>query len=179
MVNEFLYELGPDGSTLRRVLYENYAKDALQALCANAAELRARWQHKEQREEIKERLKEEGVDLGTLAERLRLPDADPFDLLRHVAFGERPLTRRERVDHVKRDHAAFFGRFGPAALEILETVLEKYLAGEAEDVSDAELLKVPPLSSKGTFMELARRFGGGEQVRQALRELQTLLYSAS
>ena len=178
VIGEILYELGPDGSTLRVVSYQDYTKDALQPLCANPAELRARWLHKEQREEIKERLIQEGVDLGKLAETLRLPDADPFDLLLHVAFGERPLTRRERADRLKREHAAFFARYSPAAREILDTILEKYLAGEAEDVSDTRWLKVPPLSGKGTFVELAQRFGGGEQVRQALREMQTLLYSA-
>jgi type I restriction enzyme R subunit len=176
--SEILYELGPDGSTLQAVSYQNYTKDTLQKLCTTPAELRARWLRQEQREEIKERLIEEGIDLDQLAETLRLPDADLFDLLLHVAFGERPLTRRERADRLKREHAAFFERYGPAAREILDTILEKYLAGEAEDVSDTGWLKVPPLSGKGTFIELAQRFGGGEQVRQALREMQTLLYSA-
>ncbi len=178
VVGEILYELGPDGRTLRAVSYQNYTKDAIEALCATPAELRVRWLRQEQREEIKGRLIEEGIDLGKLAETLRLPDADPFDLLLHVAFGERPLTRRERADRLKREHAAFFEPYGPAAREILDTILEKYLAGEAEDVSDTGWLKVPPLSGKGTFVELAQRFGGGEQVRLALREMQTLLYSA-
>jgi len=178
VIGEIVYELGPDGSTLRVASYQDYTRDALEALCATAAELRARWLQPAQREEIKERLTQEGVDLGQLAERLRLADADPFDLLLHVAFGERPLTRRERADRLKREHAAFFGRYGPAAREILETILEKYLAGEAEDVSNTELLRVPPLSGKGTFMELARRFGGGDSLRAALKELQTRLYSA-
>ena len=46
------------------------------------------------------------------------------------------------------------------------------------DVSDTELLKVPPLSEQGTFIALARHFGGGAAVRAALKELQTLLYAA-
>jgi type I restriction enzyme R subunit len=118
------------------------------------------------------------VDLEALATTLRLPEADPLDLLLHVAFGERPLTRRERAERVRREHAAALARHGQTAREILEVILQKYVAGEAPDVDDPALLRVPPLSDRGTFLELARSFGGGAQVRAALWELQELLYSA-
>ncbi len=61
---------------------------------------------------------------------------------------------------------------------MLKVILGKYIAGEAADISDPELLKVPPLSDQGTFVELVRPFGGGQEVRKALRELQQILYSA-
>lgn len=61
---------------------------------------------------------------------------------------------------------------------MLDTIIQKYVDGDASDVSDTELLKVPPLSEQGTFIELARHFGGGAAVRAALKKLQTLLYAA-
>jgi type I restriction enzyme R subunit len=113
-----------------------------------------------------------------LARLVNLTDADPFDLLLHVAFGEQALTRRERANRVRRERADFFAQYVTAAREILEIILQKYEAGEAPDVSDTDLLRVPPLSERGTFMELAQHFSGGASMRAALRELHTLLYSA-
>ncbi len=116
--------------------------------------------------------------MQTLATALHLPDVDPLDILLHVAFGQRELTRSERVERLYREHLIFFSRYKPEAREILDTILKKYIVGEAQDVSDTELLKVPPLDERGTFIELARPFGGGANVRSALNELQQLLYSA-
>ena len=88
------------------------------------------------------------------------------------------LTRSKRVERLYREHAEFFNKYRPEAREILDVILKKYVDGEAQDVSDPELLKVRPLSEQGTFMELARLFDGGAKVRSALKELQNLLYSA-
>ncbi len=178
VVGEVVYELGPDGKTLRPLSYRQYTVDALRELAASPGELRARWLRPEQRDEIRERLRDEGVDLPVLAAALNLPEADPLDLLLYVAFGERPLTRRERAGRVRRERADFFARHGPAARAILEAILQKYVAGEAQQVDDLELLKVPPLAERGTFLELVQPFGGGSATRAALAELQQLLYTA-
>ena len=123
-------------------------------------------------------MEDEGVDLKALAEALHLPGVDPLDLLLQVAFGQPALTRSQRVERLYREHADFFNRYKPEAREILNVILKKYVAGEAQDVSDPELLKVRPLSEQGTFIELARLFDGGAKVRSTLKELQQLLYSA-
>lgn len=178
VTGEIVYELGPDGTTLRVLSFRDYAAAALEGLAPTSTDLRQRWLRDEQRAEIRRRLTEEGVDLQTLATSMGQPDADPLDLLLHVAFGQPVLSRRDRADRVRREQEAFFARHSPAARVILDTVLQKYVTGEAQDVNDPELLKVLPLSSQGTFVELAQRFGGGAKVRSALRELQELLYSA-
>ena len=52
------------------------------------------------------------------------PDLDPFDLVCHVAYGQPPLTRRERADNVrKRD---VFSKYGPQARAVLDALLTKY-----------------------------------------------------
>ena len=134
--------------------------------------------NREQREALRDQLEDEGVDLQALAVALHLPEVDPLDILLHVAFGQPLLTRNQRVERLYREHADFFNRYRSDAREILDTILKKYVAGEAQDVSDPELLKVRPLSERGTFMELARLFDGGAKVRSTLKELQQLLYSA-
>jgi len=150
----------------------------LKQLVTRPEDLRARWLSKEQRQALVDQLQEEGVDLQVLATAMHMSNVDPLDVLLNAAFGLREITRSERVEQLYRKHIAFFSQYKPEAREILDTILTKYVVGEAQDVSDTELLKVPPLSDRGTFIELAQKFGGGANVRSALKELQGLLYSA-
>ncbi|HZU01127.1 MAG TPA: DEAD/DEAH box helicase family protein, partial [Ktedonobacteraceae bacterium] len=179
VIGEYVYDLAPDGKTLiRHVSYREYTASALKDIVKTPMELRTRWLNKDQREALRDQLADEGVDLQALATVLQHPEVDPLDLLSHVAFGQEMPTRSQRVERIYRQHADFFNRYQPQAREMLKVILGKYAVGEAADISDAGLLKVPPLSDQGTFIELARPFGGGQEVRKALRELQQLLYSA-
>jgi len=101
-------------------------------------------------------------------------DADPFDLLWHLAFNAPVLTRRQCADRMKKQQVAFFGYFAPEAREILTDLLEK-------NATDGELqfvLKVPPISQRGNVNEIIGKFGGADQLRTAVNQLQTLLYAA-
>jgi type I restriction enzyme R subunit len=179
VIGEYVYDLGPDGKTLiKRSSYRDYTAAALKDMIKTPADLRTRWLSREQREALRDQLAEEGVDQPALAAALQHPDVDPLDLLLHVAFGQDMPTRNERVKRLYREHADFFSHYKPQAREMLNVLLEKYIAGEAADISDTELFKVPPLVDQGTFMELAEPFGGGSNVRSTLKELQQLLYSA-
>ena len=42
-----------------------------------------------------------------------------------------------------------------------------------------QILKVPPISERGTVMEIAAMFGGSEQLRTAVNQMQSLLYLSS
>lgn len=175
-VGEIVYELGPDGRTLRTLTYPDYTREALNGACSDAADLHRRWLRSELRAEILGRLEDAGVDLHELAAALDRAEVDPLDLVSYVLFGQTPPKRRDRAERVRQDGAEFFGRYPAEARETLEIILEKYVAGEAPDVTDTHLLKVPPLSHRGTFLELARPFGGGSGLRAALAELRDLLY---
>ena len=96
--------------------------------------------------------------------------------LQHSAFPHSP--RRQRADRLKQQHVAFFEFFAPEAREILNELLEKYAADGEVQFSLPDILKVPPLSQHGTVGEIAKVFGGNDQLRSAVTELQTLLYAA-
>jgi type I restriction enzyme R subunit len=91
-----VYELDPNGKQLRVVRYTDYAADTVRTICPSAQELRTRWADAEQRNEIIRALAERGVSFDQLAEQAKQPDADPFDLLCHLAFNAPLRTRRER-----------------------------------------------------------------------------------
>ena len=58
--------------------------------------------------------------------RHKQPDADPFDLLCHVAFNAPLRTRRERAQRLRTESKDFFDQFAPEAREVLDELLEKY-----------------------------------------------------
>ena len=173
-----VYELDPDGKQLRVVRYTDYAAEKIRSLCPTAKELREQWADPERRSEIIRNLEERGVSFTELAEATRQPEADPFDLLCHLAFNAPLRTRRERAQRLKSERKDFFDRYGPEARQILDELLEKYAEhGNAQFVLP-DVLHVPPLSGHGTIREISAAFGGPEKLRQAVHDLQNLLYVA-
>jgi type I restriction enzyme, R subunit len=130
------------------------------------------------RAEIIQSLKERGISFEALAEEANQPDADPFDLLCHLAFNAPLRTRRERGQQLKADKPDFFARYSPQARAVLEDLLEKYAEhGDAQFVLP-DVLHVPPISTRGQVAEIVRFFGGAEKMRAAVTELQNELYVA-
>ena len=174
-----VYELDPDGKQLRVVRYTDYAAEKVRTLCPTARELREKWADPVKRSEIIQALEERGVSFTELAEQARMPEADPFDLLCHLAFNAPLRTRRERAQRLTSEHKDFFEHYGPEARQILEELLEKYAEHGNAQFLLPDVLHVPPLSSHGTVREISAAFGGAEKLRQAVHDLQNLLYAAS
>ena len=98
-----VYELDPNGKQLRVVRYTDYAAEAVRTLCPTAPALREQWADPAKRSEIIQALAERGVSFDELADAAKQPDADPFDLLCHLAFNAPLRTRRERAQQLKAD----------------------------------------------------------------------------
>ena len=94
-------------------------------------------------------LAERGISFEQLAEQAQQPDADPLDLLCHLAFNAPLRTRRERAQRLKSERKDFFAQYSPPARQILDELLEKYAEhGDAQFVLP-EVLRVPPISDHG------------------------------
>ena len=130
------------------------------------------------RAEIISKLEERGIDFDQLRSSSNQPEADPFDLLCHLALNAPVRTRRERADRVKKEEKSFFEKHGPEARTILGELLEKYAEHGTAQFLIPDVLKVPPISERGNVIEIARLFGGPEKLKEAVNELQALLYAA-
>src|SRR2546422_382422 len=84
-----------------------------------AATLRSKWSKAEERAEIIETLQERGISFDELAKAANQPDADPFDLLCHVAFNAPLRTRRERAENLRKSKRDFFDQYAPEARAVL------------------------------------------------------------
>jgi type I restriction enzyme R subunit len=101
-------------------------------------------------------------------------DYDEFDLICHVAFDRKPLTRKERARNVKKQD--YFEKYGEKARQVIEALLTKYEDEGIENIEDLKILRVNPFPSLGTPMEIIKSFGGKERFLQALKELKKALY---
>jgi type I restriction enzyme R subunit len=173
-----VYELDPNGKQLRVVRYTDYAAETVRTLWPTTRELREQWADPSKRSVIIRRLQERGIDFGELRDTSEQPDADPFDLLCHFAFNAPLRTRRERSQQMRSERRDFFDRYGPEAREILDELLEKYAEHGDAQFALPDVLKVPPISSHGQVSDIIRLFGGADQLRLAVSELQGYLYAA-
>jgi hypothetical protein len=65
----------------------------------------------------------------------------------------------------------------PEAREILGDLLEKCAADGELQFTLPDVLKVPPISHQGNVAEIVGKFGGVDQLRNAVNQLQVLLYA--
>jgi type I restriction enzyme, R subunit len=120
-----------------------------------------------------------GISLEELAAQTKRPDADPLDLLLHVAYNAPLLTRKERAEKMRQSKPTFFDTYSPAARRVLDELLNKYADFGLPQLEDlGGVLKVPPLNELGTTGEIAALFGGAAQMRQAVNAMKVLLYEA-
>jgi type I restriction enzyme R subunit len=122
---------------------------------------------------IVDELAAKGVFIDELAEQAGR-DYDAFDLVCHVAFDQPPLTRRERADNVKK--RSVFAKYGEQTRAVLNALLDKYADGGLRSVESLDILKVDPLTSFGTPVEIIKLFGGKEQYLAAVEQLEAELY---
>ena len=178
IASHLVYELDPDGRQLRVLKYSDYAAEKVRTLYPSAPELRQKWANPSERSEIIEKLAQRGISFDELAETAKQPNADPFDLLCHLAFNAPLRTRRERAQRLRDERKDFFDQYGPEARAILNELLDKYAEYGTAQFVLPDVLKVPPISARGNVIEIAKMFGGGEKLREAVNQLQTLLYAA-
>ena len=105
------------------------------------------------------------------------PELDAFDLICHVAYGQPPLTRKERAAKVKKQN--IFRQYGVQAQKVLQALLEHYEDARFFDLEDPAILHQRPFNEMGRPLEIARFFGGNAAYQQAIRKLNDSLYAAS
>jgi type I restriction enzyme R subunit len=100
---------------------------------------------------------------------------DPFDLICHVAWDRPPLTRRERVEQVKKRD--YFSKYGEQTRRVLEALLDKYADEGVTQIEEPRILTIAPFTDFGTPVEIVQTFGGSDKYHQALHELEEILYA--
>ena len=151
----------------------DFTRKALRRRFASLDDFLTRWNAVERKQAIIDEMEAEGLPLTVILEELG-KDLDPFDLICHVAFDAKPLTRRERAQNVKKRDV--FTKYGGQARAVLGALLDKYADEGILNLDDANVLRIPPLDNLGTPVELVRAFGGKPGFERAVHDLQSALY---
>ena len=151
----------------------DFTKRALRKRFASLDDFLMHWKGTKRKQAIIEELKAEGLPLGVITEELG-KDLDHFDLICHVAFDAKPLTRRERAENVKKQDV--FSKYGNQARTVLDALLAKYADEGVFNLEDTNVLHISPFTELGTPVQLIHAFGGHDSFVAAVHELQSALY---
>ena len=169
IIAERVEYLDKDGRLTAESL-RDFTKKELKKHFASLDDFLGRWNAAERKRAVVEELRDRGLALDMIAEG---EDLDPFDLICHLAFDAKPLTRRERAANVRKRDA--FTKYGKQARAVLNALLDKY-ADEGVIDFDTKVLQIPPFTELGTPVQLINAFGGRDEFLEAARDLQSALY---
>ena len=177
ITHEKVSYLGADGHTLVTESLTDFTRKNIRGKYATLESFISNWYASERKKAIVDELKEYNVLIDAVREQKpELADADIFDIICHVAFDKKPLTRRERANNVKKRN--YFAKYEGVARQVLEALLEKYANNGILEFENENILELPPFDKIGTPPKIIKYFGGITGFMKAFRELENELYIA-
>ncbi len=175
IVNKVVSVYDTDGKLLRTESITDYTRKNINDTYANLDEFILHWKGTEKKAEITDLLREQGIDLQALKQDRNMEDVDDFDFICHIAYGKKPLTRRERAENVKKRDV--FNKYGEQARKVLEALLDKYAEDGISQLESRSVLHLDPFRQMGSPANIAKLFGGNQEYIKAVKELENLIYT--
>ena len=174
IVDEKYEERDAQGNLVSPQDYLKKVRKEIIQVCSSLFDLRRQWSDPERRRELLTRLEERQVAIEVLAEILKRPDVDSFDVLAHIAFDETLHSREERAVALFNLNQQFFEMYPEQARKILNVLVERYVQGGLDEILDPEVFRLPPIRRE--VGQVAPLFGGMRQFVQARNDMIQRLY---
>lgn len=174
IINKTVSVYDADGKLLRHENIIDYTKTNIRGEYADLEHFVRCWNSEEKKKAISELFKDHGIDLQALKESEGMADVDDFDFITHIAFDQKPLTRKERANNVKKRD--FISKYSGMAREVIEALLEMYSNEGVYQIEDTQVLKLDPFVKMGKPSAIVKLFGGKDGYIQAVRELEQEIY---
>lgn len=175
VVNDRVQYMGNDGKIITESL-KDYSKKNIQAEYKSLDAFLRTWSQAERKQAVVDQLEKHGVLLSALTEELGSA-YDPFDLICHIAFEQKPLTRKERAQSVRTNN--YFSRYGELARKVIDALLEKYADDGLIDLENPAVITLDPIKRLGTPPEIIKAFGGRDEYSDAIHLLTEVLYKTA
>lgn len=178
IINDQVQVIDANGNLVTESLTDYTRKNILGEYATLDAFINA-WSKAEKKQAIIDELAARGVFLDEIrrVEHISSQEIDDFDLLLQLAYGQKPLTKAERINNVKK--RGFLYKYSDEAREVLEVLLEKYMNSGIKDVEDTSILKLPEFEKFGGMVYIIRKFGNKSKYLQAIRELENELFTVA
>lgn len=174
IINKTVSVYDVNGKLLRQEDIIDYTKTNIKGQYASLHDFIRKWRASERKEEIRLTLEGMGIDIDVLKKDKNMENVDDFDFICHVAYDQKPLTRAERANNVKKRD--FFSKYSGDARKVLEILLDKYMNEGIGEVEDIEVLKLSDFAEYGKPAKIVKLFGGRDEYEQAIRELEEEIY---
>ncbi len=172
VINERVQYIGLDGKLITENLVD-YSKRNILKKYQTLNIFLNEWSKTTQKEIIVRELETKGVFFENI-KNIVGKDFDPFDLICHIAFDKKPLTRLERINNVKKRD--YFAKYEIKARQVIEAILEKYSDNGILNFEDLSIINLDPINKLGTPVEIAEIFGGKESLFKAMNEISKEIY---
>ena len=174
IINKVVSVYDANGKLLRTENITDYTRKNINDTYANLNDFISHWNALDRKAEIVDLMRENGIDLQALKEDQGMGDVDDFDFICHIAYGKKPLTRRERAENVKKRDV--FHKYGEGARKVLEALLDKYANDGISQLENRKVLSLDPFRQMGSPASIAKLFGGNKQYFEAVKELEQEIY---
>ena len=174
VIGKYVAVYDADGKLLRQESIVDYTKSNIVGEYASLDNFILQWSSEQKKRVITELLRERGIDLESIKADQGMSDVDDFDFICHIAFDQKPLTRRERAENVKKRD--FLSKYSGVAREILEALIDKYMNTGIYEIEKTEILQLYPFKKYGKPSKIASYFGGKAGYMKAVKELEEELY---
>ncbi len=124
IINERVQYYDKDGKLIIESITE-YSRKIILGQYANFNVFLSAWNATDQKQDIIDELLENGVLLESLKESIDQTNIDDFDLICHIAFDNAPLTKKERINNVRK--SGHLSKYSELAQKVLEALLDKYM----------------------------------------------------
>lgn len=176
ILSERVQYLGNDGKIITESLID-YTKKNILGEYATLDNFLHDWNSDKRKSVILEELSKRGVFLEALREYEHIDEnIDDFDLICHLAYDKKPLTKSERIKNVKK--RGYLDKYEGVAREVINALLEKYMDNSISDITDRSILLNSPFSRFGSVPKIFSFFGGKENYNKAVKDLQKEIYMA-
>jgi type I restriction enzyme R subunit len=176
IINERVQYYDKDGKLITESITD-YSKKNILGEYATLDDFLQSWNESERKQAIIDELKERGVLLEALKEVAGNRDIDDFDLICHIAFDKKPLTKAERAANVR--NRTYLSRYEGIAREVLSALLDKYAENGIADLEQVSILQIDPFRSIGDMKKIMNAFGGKPKYLHAVRQLENQIYKVA
>ena len=174
IINKTVSVYDASGKLLRQEDIIDYTRTNIQGEYASLSDFIRKWNASDKKEAINQSFMAMGIDLNALKKDQGMSDVDDFDFICYVAYGRKPLTRKERANNVKKKD--FFSKYSADAQAVLSILLDKYMNKGIGEVEDIKVLSLADFAEFGKPAKIVRLFGGKPQYEAAIKELEASIY---
>ena len=174
IVNEKVMYLGANGQLVTEK-FTDFTKRNILGKYPTLDIFRGAWESADRKKAVLDELKDNSVWLEDIKKtHPEWEGMDEFDIICHLAYGEKPLTRRERIDNVKKRNC--FAKYGEKAREVIEALLEQYAETGVTDIESLSVLDLSLFSKFGKKPKIIRLFNNRKGYEDAISEIENELY---